>query len=169
MGDMKIQGSQGLFYRDAEVQTVKLKQGTTEDQVKAATYDNNLDEIVLRDARGQLHVAYADELSIQDGEMPKEGDVVTVDFVEGAAEVVHVDDEWNEDYYTGPLTRLLSDSRLEGNDSGIQALASHNQTVLSDEEFDWAKQMESKVMQGHQPSEEETARYSALYDKLKNS
>ncbi|MEZ0372961.1 MAG: hypothetical protein ACAI44_27970 [Candidatus Sericytochromatia bacterium] len=96
MGDLKLQGHSGFFGKEEPVQHRTLNKVSDQD-IKGMTQDNNLDEIVVQTPDGQKHIAYADELSVKDGALPKVGDKVSLPFLDDEATVLHVDDEWNED------------------------------------------------------------------------
>lgn len=123
MGNLKLNAQQGMLYKKDQLKTLKIKPEATLNQVKSATKDNNLDEVVLKDKQGHLHVAYADELSVKGGSLPNKGELVNVDFVDGTAEVVHVDNEWNEDFYTGVVQTLNNPKIYSGDDTKLKKLA----------------------------------------------
>jgi hypothetical protein len=122
MGNLKLQGSQGMLGLPAEIKTAQLRPNVKLAEIQAATHDNDLDELVVKNAQGEITLAYADELSVKDGKMPKAGDKITVDFVEGEVEVLHVDNESNEDWYIGPLGPLLTGKPLTGDEHSLQKL-----------------------------------------------
>lgn len=127
MGDLKLQGSQGMWGKEAPVQHREVNQGVTPAQIIKATQDNNLDELVVVDQQAKMHVVYADELSLEIGGKPKEGskvnlpfthlqidvasesgeeqgrapkigDKVYLPFIEDPVTILHLDNESNEDY-----------------------------------------------------------------------
>ncbi len=122
MGNLKLQGTQGIFAKPVEIQHAKLKPDLKLSEIKAATENNDLDEVVVRNGKGETYIAFADELHVENGTLPKPGDIVKLDFVEGELEVLHVDNELNEDWYTGPLVPILSGKPLTGDSTGINTL-----------------------------------------------
>lgn len=136
MSDLKLQGSSGYF-KEVKPTVRQLQCGVSPEQVKKATANNNLDEIVVKDAKGRHFVAYADELSVKSGALPKVGDKVNLPFLD-EVEVLHVDDEWNEDLGAGLSQgmlggaaaaagallglKLIDDGGLKGSDAKLQQL-----------------------------------------------
>lgn len=127
MGDLQLQGSKGFIGKEAPIQHRQVNQGVSPAQIIKATEDNNLDEIIVADKTGTMHVVYADELSVKNGKhakegtqvnlpftnmqmdvadgfstkqssYPKIGDKVYLPFIEDQVTVLHVDNEMNEDY-----------------------------------------------------------------------
>lgn len=172
MANMKLQGSSGAFYADAKVNVRKIKENTPSELISKVIEDNNIDEIVVKDAKGQQFIAYADELSVKDGKMPKVGDKVSLDFVDGEATVTHVDDEYNEEW-TGFLNGGLIGSMFgaevrAGSDKAIQAISEPlNDKVEQKFDVQWALDLEQKVTQGYQPTQSDVDQYRNIYESMK--
>lgn len=174
MANMKLQGSSGAFYADEKVNVRKIKENTPSELISKVIEDNNIDEIVVKDAKGQQFIAYADELSVKDGKMPKVGDKVSLDFVDGEATVTHVDDEYNEQWTSflngGIIGAMFGSEGKEGSDKAIQAISTplakeikYSGQAVSQEDIQWALALESKVMtQGYQPSAADLNRYEKI-------
>jgi len=178
MANMKLQGSSGAFYADDKVNVRKIKENTPSELISKVIEDNNIDEIVVKDAKGQQFIAYADELSVKGGKMPKVGDKVSLPFVDGEATVTHVDDEYNEQWTGflngGVIGMMFGSEAKEGSDKAIQAISTpiakepkYSGKAVSQDDIQWALKLESKVMtQNYQPSEAEVARYKEIADAL---
>lgn len=172
MGDLKLQGQTGAFANEALVKPRKVKEGVSLEQIKQATQGNNLDEMVVKDAKGQRVIAYADELSIKGGQMPKVGDKVNLEFLDDPAVVEHVDNEWNEDYgviLAGPAAPLLMDKGgLKGSD---QAILKHTENLApSKKEIKWAQALQRGITEGNpggaKPTPLDVSKYENIYQRL---
>ena len=181
MGDVKLQGSQGLWNNPAQLQHRVVDKEITAAQVAAAGKDNNLDELVVTDKAGQMHVIYADELSVKGGSLPKPGAEINLPFIDGPVTVVQVDDEINEDraaMVIGPLS-AIGPKTWSGDDSALRGLSKAPDKVpfvpkplakdanLSPAELatelKWLDQFEKDVANGHEASVGEIDRFEAAY------
>ncbi|MEZ0374354.1 MAG: hypothetical protein ACAI44_35030 [Candidatus Sericytochromatia bacterium] len=172
MGDLKLQGQTGINGHPTPVTHRKLKDGVSLEQIKQATVSNNLDEVVYADKQGHHYISYADELTVKNGELPKVGDKVNLPFLDEAATVVHVDDEWNEDLgfmpakalmgLGGVLANLVADSGgAEGSDKAIQAISAPF-GAPSKKEMSWASDLQNRSLAGYQPSADELKRFKDI-------
>ena len=178
MGELKLGGQTG-YGKELEVTNRKIKDGVSLDKVKQATANNNLDEVVVKDSKGNSYVSYADELSVKDGKLPKVGDKVNLPFIDGEAVVTHVDDEWNEDLGFGAYgilgvgaivaSRIADKGGIQGDHTDIDTI-SESLGKPAAKELSWALELENKVnTQNYQPSTDEKNKYEDIYFRLSKS
>ena len=84
MGDLVLRGHTGFSNKEVLPDTRQVKEGVDLDTIKNCTNNNNLDEVVVKDAKGELYVTFADELSVRDVALPKIGDKVNLPFLDEA-------------------------------------------------------------------------------------
>lgn len=180
MGDLKLQGSHGMWNDPVPLKHREANANTTFAQIKAATKENNLDELVVTDKNGTMHVVYADELNVKDGKLPKPGTEVELSFIDGPVTVEYVDDEIKEDTYAamGGLGLLLSDKtlNLDGDDSALRKLTHDpGKSAIArptgpdttwtkaqlDQELKWAEKFSEDVANGAEGTRSEINRYEA--------
>lgn len=90
-------GSTGMFGNsNHDLKVNQVDQGRSLAEVKQATVDNNLDEIVFKDQEGQRFIVYADELEVNHGKLPSANTHVELEGF-GTVFVEHVNNESNED------------------------------------------------------------------------
>lgn len=174
MGDLKLQGQKGFFGAEAPVKHKKLLE-VSEQELKAATKDNNLDEMVVETTSGEKYVVYADELNVKGGKMPKTGDSVNLPFLDESAKVVMVDDEWNEDYgyagmaagagLVGLAASKVRDTFMQG--GGIsgkpQSLMQFTRDAeVSQKELKWAQSYQEKRLDPKKLSKVDEERYDDI-------
>lgn len=178
MGDMKLQGSTGMFGKDTPVQARKVNDGVDSAKVEKALQNNNLDEIVVKGKSGASYIVYADELSVKNGALPKKGAQVNLAILPGEdgknpATVTLVDDESNEDYsfLTAGLVGVLHNRKggMDGDNSEIKKI-SHlvNQCEPAGldpmkAEIEWAIALEKN---GRDKTPAELEKYKEIADKL---
>lgn len=176
MGDLKLQGSSGVFSTPKLPQTRKIDAGVSLEKIQEATANNNLDEMVVKDKSGQRYVTYADELSVKNGKLPKVGEKVNLPFLDEAVTVEHVNDEINEDLgltvtrgSVPILGRMIANKYGDkggytGDDSAIKKISSPL-TEVSQKELEWAKSLEKHVTQGGKLKALDKEQYTDIYER----
>lgn len=92
------------YFRNEDVNVLRVRPGVTVEQVAKASKGNNLDEILIQTDKGKVLV-YADELNIKryDG-LPPVGEDVNFQNLNVKGKVLFVDDERNEEWTTAAVT-----------------------------------------------------------------
>lgn len=104
---MDINAHNGYFGKE-EVNVLHVRPGVTVEQVAKASKGNNLDEILIQTASGNVLV-YADELNVKryDG-IPPVGEEVNFANINVKGKILFADDESNEEWATAGVTAAIA-------------------------------------------------------------
>jgi len=101
MNDFSLIAYTGTIGKDEDLKVRKIKPGVTDEEIKNQTKKNGVDEVVVKDDKGDRFIIYADELTTENGDLSK---------LASAKNVVFFEDEPNEN--VGEMASATSEGTI---------------------------------------------------------